>query len=239
MNIFKPTVRALSVVAATFGLILSTVQDARAEMPQTDVALVQLMGAAPATKTVEALGLYYDLHVSELVVQSMNEQRTGAMFAIKRAKDDNQPQDVIAALEQQANVVVSERAEKVQHNQSLRMMLGKITGINFSEPLVMVPDAPQTMPSAAAHAPADLVATQQAAWAALQVAQQAWTQERLTLLEAQQRYDVSRDVPIGDHMRAMTVAETAYAQAIGACRLIEAKIAAALGLPLAEVLGAL
>lgn len=239
MSTFKRRFRILANAAAGAALAATVAFDALADMAQTDVALVQQMGEASNEKKLQALEIYYNLHVSELVVQNMNERRTGAMFAVQRAKTANQAPSVVASLDQKAQEVMAERAAKVKENQQLRITLGKISGLDFSAPLVMAPDAPLEMPTAPSNVPADLAAAQKQAWTALLVAQNAWREERLTLLDAQQRYDETRDVPIGDHLRAMTKAETAYAKAIGACRLIEAKIAVATGKPLLEALSAL
>jgi len=239
MSTFKHRFRILANAAAGAALAATVAFDALADMAQTDVALVQQMGEASNEKKLQALEVYYDLHVSELVVQNMNERRTGAMFAVQRAKAANKAQSVIANLDQKAQEVIAERAAMVKENQQLRVALGEISGLDFSDPLAMAPDAPIDMPTASASVPADLAAAQKQAWTALLAAQNAWREERLTLLDAQQRYDETRDVPIGDHLRAMTKAETAYAKAIGACRLIEAKIAVATGKPLLEALSAL
>lgn len=239
MSMFKRTFRTLASAAVGVALSATLAFEAHAEMAQTDVDLVQQMADASNDKKLQALELYYDLHVSELIVQTMNERRTGAMFAVQRAKAANKAPSVVGELEQKAQQVNAERSAKVQDNQNLRVKLGEISGLDFSDPLVMVPDAPLDMPMASPSVPADLATAQKRAWAALIAAQNAWKQERLTLLDAQQRYDNTRDVPIGDHLRAMTKAETAYAQAIGACRLIEAKIAVATDKPLLEVLSTL
>jgi len=239
MNTFKRTFRTLASSCAAAALVCTLAFQAHAEMAQTDVALMQQMDAASNDKKLQALEVYYDLHVSDLVVQNMNERRTGAMFAVQRAKAANKAQNVIAKLDKKAQAVMSERAAKVEQNRALRVRLEEISGLDFSEPLVMAPDAPMDMPMASSAVAPDLAAAQKQAWAALLVAQDAWREERLILLDAQQRYDETRDVPIGDHLRAMTKAETAYAKAIGACRLIEARIAVATGKPLVDVLGAL
>jgi len=225
--------------AVFFAMPLAAPQYAHAEMPQSDVALVQQMGDVPAEKVLKALALYYDLHVSELLVQNMNERRTGAMFAIMRAKEGQKPKNEITKLEQQAKAVAVEREAKIQVNQNLRKELSSLTGIDFAESLVMAPDAPMAMPHAPAGTLAALVVEQKAAWNALKAAQDVWAHDRLALLEAQQRYDDSRDVPIGDFMRAMTLAEAKYARVIAECRLIEAKIAYDRGLSLSAVLSAL
>ena len=238
MSTFKHRIRILASAASGAALATTVAFEALADMAQTDVALVQQMGEASNDKKLQALSVYYDLHVSELIVQNMNERRTGAMFAVQRAKAANKAPSAVAMLEKKAQEVMAERAAKVKENQQLRVVLGEISGLDFSDPLVMAPDAPLDMPTASSSVPADLVAAQKQAWTALLTAQNAWREERLTLLDAQQRYDETRDVPIGDHLRAMTKAETVYAKAIGACRLIEAKIAVATGKPLLEVLSA-
>jgi len=239
MSNFKRTFRNLACVFALAASIATISYEARAEMPQTDVALVQQMGDASNDRKIQALDLYYALHVSELIVQNMNERRTGSMFAVQRAKRANKAQKIINELQKKANKVVAERSAKIRENQDLRIKLGEISGLDFSDPLVMAPDAPLEKPKVTATVPADLIAARETAWSALGVAQNAWKEERLILLDAQQRYDETRDVPIGDHLRAMTLAETNYARAIGAYRLIEAKIAVASGKSLANVLGAL
>jgi len=239
MSTFKHRIRILAGAAAGAALATTVAFDALADMAQTDIALVQQMGEASNDKKLQALSVYYDLHVSELIVQNMNERRTGAMFAVQRAKAANKAPSAVAMLEKKAQEVMAERAAKVKENQQLRVVLGEVSGLDFSAPLVMAPDAPLDMPTASSSVPADLVAAQKQAWTALLAAQNAWREERLTLLDAQQRYDETRDVPIGDHLRAMTKAETVYAKAIGACRLIEAKIAVATGKSLLEALSAL
>jgi|GEM_PF-1696993 len=239
MSMLKQSFRTLASAAIGVALSAAIAFEAHAEMAQTDVALVQQMGEASSDKKLQALGLYYDLHVSELTVQNMNERRTGAMFAVMRAKGANKGPNVIAKLEKQAQQVMDERAAKVKENQNLRIELGNVSGLDFSDPLVMAPDVPMDTPVALANLSADLAAERKQAWDAFMTAHAAWQEERLILLDAQQRYDETRDVPIGDHLRAMTRAEITHAKAIGAFRLVEAKIAVATGKPLVEVLGAL
>lgn len=220
-------------------LFVVTTTGARADMPQTDADLVAQMDGATADKVIAALEVYYDLHVSELVVQNMNEQRTGAMFALQRATAGGKSKQELAKLQQRSKEVAAERTRKIEENQNLRVKLESLSGIGFLNPLVMAPDAPMAMKAAPSGTSADLVQAQKDAWAVLEKAQAAWQEERLILLDAQQRYDETRDVPIGDHLRAMTRAEIALAEAVGACRLIEAKIAAAGGQSIADVLSAL
>lgn len=224
----------LALIAAVFAL---GALPAHAETPQTDAAFVEMMKDAPAEKVLEALDLYYRLHVSELNLQYMNEQRTGAFFAMRRAQQKGA--GAITKAEQRQKRVAAEREAVVEGNKSLRLKLEAVSGVEFLDDLVMMPDAPMTKPAAPVGAPAELIKAQADTWAALQAAQAKWQEERLILLDAQQRYDQDRSTPIGDHLRAMTAAEMAYAQAVGDCRLIEAKIAIATGKPIASALSGL
>ncbi|MCW8915788.1 MAG: hypothetical protein OQK24_08035 [Magnetovibrio sp.] len=222
------------VLSFTFGTAPSW-----AQTPQTDVEMLALMGDAPNEKKLAALEVYYELHVSESIVQHMNERRTGAMFAIQRAQRAEMGADEIAKREKTAKDIAAEREAKLEANMALRLKLEQISGIEFAENLVMIPDAPMAKPAVPVGVSADLIKAQAEAWSALQVAQSKWQEQRLIMLEAQQRYDETRDVPIGDHFRAMTEAETNYAIAIGACRMIEARIAAQTGKSIGAVLGGL
>jgi hypothetical protein len=224
---------------SVFAMILSFGQVAHAQMPQSDVALVSQMKDAPATQKLEALALYYDLHVSELLVQNMNEQRTGAMFARQEVMASGGDAAQMAAVELKSQKVLADRAARFDENMALRTKLGALSGLELEDSLVMPPDAPLRAMSPPQGTPADLVQALGTAWTALEAAKTTWQDERLILLDAQQRYDDTRDVAIGDHMRAMTVAEAAYTKAIGAYRLIAAKIAVNAGQDLGEVLGAL
>ncbi|MEG3617467.1 hypothetical protein V5T82_03270 [Magnetovibrio sp. PR-2] len=223
---------ALIGIALTFSSL-----PAHAETPQTDAAFVEMMKDAPAEKVLEALDLYYQLHVSELNLQYMNERRTGAFFAMRRAQQKGA--GAVAKAEKHQKAVVAKREQVVEDNKSLRLKLEAVSGVEFLDDLVMIPDAPLAKPQAPVGAPADLIKAQAASWDALQAAQTKWQDERLILLDAQQRYDETRDVPIGDHLRAMTAAEMAYAKAVGECRLIEAKIAIATGKPIPSALSGL
>ena len=78
-----------------------------------------------------------------------------------------------------------------------------------------------------------------AAWGKLKKAEVALQEERLTLLDAQQRYSEGKKVPIGDHLRAMTMAELEYMNAIAAYRLAEAEIAAEAGKSIKDALSGL
>ncbi|OEJ67988.1 hypothetical protein [Magnetovibrio blakemorei] len=224
---------------SVFAIILSCGQVAHAQAPQTDVALVSQMKDAPAAQKLEALALYYDLHVSELMVQNMNELRTGALFAKQEVIASGGDAAQLAAVDLSTQKVLAEHAVRLEENVSLRTKLGALSGLELDDPLVMPPDAPLQAMSPPQGTPADLVQALGTAWTALEAAKTAWQDERLILLDAQQRYDDTRDVAIGDHMRAMTVAEAAYTKAIGAYRLIVAKIAVNAGQDLGEVLGAL
>lgn len=229
----------LLISLSVFATILSFGQGAHAQTPQTDVALMSHMKEAPAAQKLEALALYYDLHVSELIVQNMNEQRTGSMFAKQEAIEAGGDAAKLAAVELNTQKVMADRQASFDKNQALRTKLGALSGLELDDPLVMPPDAPLQAISPPQGTPDDLAQALGTAWNALEAAKAAWEDERLILLDAQQRYDDTRDVAIGDRMRAMTVAETAYTKAIGAYRLIAAKIAVNAGQDLGEVLSSL
>ncbi|MBF0249447.1 MAG: hypothetical protein HQL35_02335 [Alphaproteobacteria bacterium] len=212
---------------------------AQAQSPKTDAELARAMSGAAPQSVLDALTVYYALHASELEVQHMDERRTGSMFAIMNAREAGSNPDVMAELENQAMAVAAERDGVIGENQQLRAKLKAMTGIPFADALAVAPEAPETFPDAPAGTPPALSAERDAAWAALQTAKAAWGEERLNLLDAQDRYDADRTVPIGDFMRAMTAAEVALARAAGQVRLIEAKIAIAAGGDLAATLDGL
>ncbi len=209
-----------------------------AEMPQTDVQLVEALSAQPTDQVLAALEVYYDLHVSEIGVQLTKEQNTGAFFAARRAKGDGD------AAEEKRQMAAFEGtkaalADAKQENQALRKTLADMTGMAFADDLYMAPEAPDALPGAQAGAPAQLLSARDAAWAAIEKARSHLMAVRLQLLEDQERYDKTRDVKIGDSMRAMTKAEVAMTKATCDLRLIEAKIAVATGQPLAGALAGL
>lgn len=218
---FKQT---LTVVCLS--LALATPLAARAEMPQTDVALLAQMDGQSVDKQLSALELYYDLHVSELDVQMKIEVRTGAFFALKRAKGNS---DAAQKAFDDAAAAVKAASE---HNRQLRQRLFDDTAIDFAEALVMAPEAPDAF-QPAGNASAALVA----AWEQVQAARVVWGEARLNLLDVQERYNTGEKVSVGDAMRAITKAEVSLAQAAGAFRLAQAKTAVSQGTPLSSVLG--
>lgn len=228
-HMFKGALVSLSMMAAM-------TSPAWAEMPQTDTALVEQLAAKSTDEVLGVLTLYYDLHVSEIEVQLMREQNTGAFLAARRAEGDGDTAEV----KRQTDIFESTKdALDVarQTNQDLRQELASQTGLTFGDDLAVAPDAPDAMPDAPANAPADLLAARTAAWAGVEQARKHLSEVRLQLLEDQERYDKTRDVSIGNSMRAMTKAEVAMARAACDWRLIEAKIAAATGKSVGEVLG--
>lgn len=230
-RIFKGALVSMAIMAGA-------ASPAWAEMPQTDAALVEQLAAKSADEVLGALALYYDLHVSEIEVQLMREQNTGAFLAARRAEGDGDAAEV----KRQMDIFEGTKdalAVARQANQDLRQELASQTGLTFGDDLAVAPDAPDAMPGAAANAPADLLDARTAAWAGVEKARQHLSEVRLQLLDDQERYDKTRDVSIGDSMRAMTKAEVAMARAACDWRLIEAKIAAASGKSVGEVLGGL
>ncbi len=223
---------ALAAVAA-FALLSGP---ARADMPQTDVDLVKQMTGQPADKIVEALDIYYRLHVSELMVQNIAEDNVANFFATRRANEASVDAGAIAKLEAEGKSISAKRKALTEENRNLRVKLEEVSGIEFLDALIMTPDAPMAKPAAASG---DLAAQQERAWKALEAAQTRWREQRMALLEAQQRYDDTRDVHLELVLNDMTRAEIALAEAVGACRLVEAKIAASQGKPISDVLAAL
>lgn len=226
----------LSVAVLTMSAVCAT--PAWAETPQTDVAFIEQMGDASPDKVLEALALYYNLHVSELAVQLNREQNTGAFLAARRAENDGdtaEAQRQTAIFENTREALAKAREENVALRQELTVM----TDLDFGGNLAMAPDAPFDKPAPIAGAPDDLAKALDGAWTKVEAARAALGEMRLKLLEVQERYDTHRDVSIGDAMRAMTEAEVDMARAAADFRLIEAKIATATGQPLAGVLGGL
>lgn len=222
---------ALAVFALSFG-------EVRAEMPQTDVELISQMNGADSDKVLLALEVFYELHASELVVQYADEEMTGAFFAVSRAQRNNAAADKVAELQQAQSDKRSERDALVKVNQALRVRLEELSGIEFLDNLMVTPDAPLDAP-VNSGAPADLAKARASAWTTLETAQKAWENERLVLLDAQQRYYEGQKVPIGKHLRAMTAAELSFTKAVSAYRLLEAKIAATTGKSIKDALAGL
>ena len=224
--------------AALVSITVTFASPAWAEMPQTDVALVEQLSAKSPEDVLKALEVYYTLHVSEIDVQLTTEQNTGAFFAARRAEADGDKAEVerqMAAFEGTKAALAA--AKKV--NQGLRQKLAAMTAISFGDDLHMAPEAPDTLPAAPAGAPTALLAARTDAWQRVESARKTWGEMRLKLLEDQEQYDKTRTVKIGDSMRAMTKAEVALARAACDFRLLEARIAIATGKPLVSVLGGL
>lgn len=233
---FNSLVKSLG--AAALAVTAVCASPAWAETPQTDVAFIEQMGGASTDEVLDALALYYDLHVSELAVQLNREQNTGAFLAARRAENDGdtaEAQRQTAIFENTREALAKAREE----NMALRQELAVMTDLDFGGNLAMAPDAPFDKPAPVAGAPGDLAKALDDAWTKVEAARAALGEMRLKLLEVQERYDTHRDVSIGDAMRAMTKAEVDMARAATDFRLIEAKIAAVTGQPLAGVLGGL
>lgn len=230
--------KSKTVAAVAVALGLGFAQPAWAEMPQTDVELLLQLGATDAAKALDALAVYYDLHVSEIVVQVNREQNTSVFLAARRAEEAGDK----AEAERQNKLFQNTKAaldDARAANLKLRQELGLMTGLSFDTDLHMAPDAPDELPDAPAGAPADLLAKREAAWIKVEQARKILNEARLTLLDVQDKYNQTRKGPIGEAMGAVTEGELAVAKAIAEYRLVEARIAAALGKPLGEALGGL
>jgi hypothetical protein len=227
--------RMVKAALLSFGVALGLVSPAWAETPQTDVAFVEQLAAKSTEEALNALALYYDLHVSEIAVQAVREQNVGAFLAVERAKEDGDK----AEAERQTALFESTGAALAaarQTNQDLRRDLAEMTGIGFADDLAMAPDAPDVLSPAPDGAPTELLKARATAWGAVETARVNVRHMRMKLLEDQEAYDQNREVKIGDSMRAMTRVEVDMARAACDLRLIDARIAAAIGKPLAEAL---
>ncbi len=219
------------------GLVMTLVSPwtARAEMPQTDVDLLAQLDTHTTPQKLLALDRYYALHVSELDVQMKIEIRTGAFFALRGATESGD-----AAAISQAQLALDGAGATVKtvqaENLKLRNQLSDLTGIDFDASLVMAPDAPSATKAVPAGVANDLVTAHAQAWTAIQAARRAWKNARLDLLDVQERYNQGEKVPIGSALRAITKAEIGMALAAGAYRLVEAKIAASLGVSMRDAL---
>lgn len=226
--------RMIKGALVALGVVVALASPALAQMPQTDTSLVKLLSGQSQDKVLTALEVYYDLHVSELDVQVHNELRTGAFFAVRRVQKAGA--DAVATAEKNLKKAGAALNAIKEKNRALRARLLELTGIDFADSLVMTPDVPDELPAAASAAPAGLLSARGGAWGQVEKARATLRDVRLQLLEDQERYDKTRDVSIGNSMRAMTRAEIAMARAACDLRLNEAKIAAATGNSIAEVL---
>lgn len=228
-------VRMMKSVLLSCGLLFGATLPAQAETPQTDVAFVEQLAALPTQQVLNALTLYYDLHVSEIEVQSMREQNVGAFLAAARARDDGDMAEAQSQTEIFENTKDALDTQR-QTNVDLRQTLSEVTGLDFGDDLAMAPDVPDVLPPAPDGVPDDLLKARAAAWGQVEQARTQLSQMRLKLLDDQAEYDRTRQVKLGDTMRAMTRAEATMARAACDLRLNEAKIAASIGWSLAEIL---
>jgi len=217
------------------GVALGVASPAWAETPQTDVAFLEQLSARPADEVLTVLALYYELHVSEIKTQSVREINTGAFLARQRAEKEGDT----AEAARQATIFegTSEAlANARQTNMDLRQDLAEMAGISFADDLAMAPDAPDVLSPAPDGASAELLQARDAAWGNVEIARGQLRDMRMKLLADQEAYDKDHKVKIGASMRAMTDAEVAMARAACDLRLIEARIALAIGKPLKEAL---
>ncbi|MDH5189014.1 MAG: hypothetical protein OEW37_08670 [Rhodospirillaceae bacterium] len=209
-----------------------------AEMPQTDVDFINQMAGNDADKII-ALEEYYKLHVSELEVQLITEQNTGAFLGSKRAEREGD----VGEAKRLNDMYESTKATKEKitaENRQLRKHLSEISKIEFPSNLVMAPDAPETIPTVPADTSIEMKENLAAAWKYVTLTRKNWNYARLDLLDGQEKYNNGeKNIHIGDLMRAVTNAEMALARSAADLRLVVAKIAVAGGQPLAAALSGL
>ncbi len=211
---------------------------AMAEMPETDVAFVNQM-SGPDAKKINALALYYNLHVSELEVQMVTEQNTGAFLGGRRAEREGNASEAKRLLKMFEDTK-SEKVKKDDENRQIREKLSEVSKIEFPSNLIMAPEIPEAMPAIASNAPENLKAAAGKAWQDALGAKKSWKIARMNLLEGQEKYNNKiKGVRIGDLMRSVTAAEIELARTAGALRLIVARIAVATGTPLGQALSGL
>jgi len=230
----KKIILAMAVVAS---MIFNGVP-ALAEMPQTDVDFINQMGGNDADK-IAALEEYYNLHVSELEVQLITEQNTGAFLGARRAEREG---DVVEAkrLNDMYESTKASKEKMVEENRQIRKNLGVISKIEFSFNLVMAPEAPQDMPPVPAGADDTLKEQLASVWQDVLLAKKNLKFARFDMLEGQEKYNNGvKNIRIGDLMRAVTTAEIAIARSAGDLRLVVARMAVASGQPLADALSGL
>jgi len=211
---------------------------ALAEMPQTDVDFINQMGGNDEDK-IAALEKYYNLHVSELEVQLITEQNTGAFLGARRAEREGDAVEV-KRLNDMFESTKASKEKMVEENRQIRKNLGEISKIEFSSSLVMAPEVPQEMPSIPAGADDALKERLASVWEDVLLAKKNLKYARLDLLEGQEKYNNGiKDIRIGDLMRAVTTAEIAIARSAGDLRLVIVRMAVASGQPLADALSGL
>lgn len=230
--------RKFAIAFVVIGTLTGLAPQAFAQMPQTDIAFIAQMKGTDADK-LDALAVYYDLHISDLVVQLLAEQSTGAFLGARWAERDGKVAEQ-KRLTKMYDAARIELDKERQINRDIRSELSQMSGIEFPTDLVMAPHAPEMLTPAPSGAPEDLINSRNKAWKQVELASAAWTAARMQLLTDQEDYNMGKKgVRIGDSMRSVTRAEIDIARAAGAFRMIEARIAVAIGKPLAAVLGAL
>ncbi|MCK5545978.1 MAG: hypothetical protein KAI27_01305 [Rhodospirillaceae bacterium] len=208
------------------------------EMPQTDVDFINQISGTDAEK-INALEIYYDLHVSELEVQMITEQNTGAFLGGRRAEREGDAVEAKRLLKMYEDTKAAKEKE-ANKNRQIRKKLSSIYKIEFAESLVMAPEAPETISAISSVAPKNMKTDVAKAWANVQAAKKSWKIARINLLEGQEKYSARvKGVRIGDLMRSVTAAEILLARAAGDMRLVVARIAIATSQPLAKTLSGL
>ena len=218
-----------AMMVASYGL------PAIAEMPQTDVDFINQMGGSD-TEKLSALEIYYNLHVSELEVQMVIEQNTGAFLGGRRAEREGDATEAKRLLKMYEDTKAA-KEKKNEENRQIRNKLGEVSKIEFAESLVMAPEAPKTILAISSYAPENMKSDVANAWANVQAAKKSWKTARMNLLEGQEKYSARvKGIRIGDLMRSVTAAEILLARAAGDIRLVIARIAVATSQPLAKTL---
>lgn len=221
-------------VASVFSTSLPAMP-AMAEMPQTDVDFVNQMSGTDAEK-LNALGIYYDLHVSELEVQLITEQNTGAFLGGRRAEREGDKSEAKRLLEMYENTK-DEKTRMENINSAIRIKLGDVSKIEFPASFIMAPEAPHSLPPIAAKAVGAMKAKIDVAWQSVLLARKSMKMARMDLLDGQDKYNAGKKgIHIGDLMRSVTTAEISLARSAADLRLLVASISVAGGQPLADAL---
>ncbi|MCK5165780.1 MAG: hypothetical protein KAQ66_00630, partial [Rhodospirillaceae bacterium] len=166
-------------------MVVSYDLPAIAEMPQTDVDFINQMGGSD-TEKLSALEIYYDLHVSELEVQMVIEQNTGAFLGGRRAEREGDATEAKRLLKMYEDTKAG-KEKKSEENRQIRNKLGEVSKIEFAESLVMAPEAPKTILAISSYAPENMKADVANAWANVQAAKKSWKTARMNLLEGQEK----------------------------------------------------
>lgn len=234
----KKIIKNIMTSVAVMSSIAFYCVSATAQMPQTDVDFVNQMNGSDDEK-ITALGEYYNLHVSELEVQLITEQNTGAFLGSKRAEREGD-MDEAKRLNDMYEGTKALKEKMVEENRQIRKRLGEISKIEFSSKLVMAPEGPDDMPKIPDGTPKNLSDAVNAAWSDLLIARKKWDFARMELLEGQEKYNNGeKNIHIGDLMRDVTSAEIALARSAGDLRLAVARMAVAAGKPIVDTLAGL